>query len=147
MSLYIFHQFYNSFTTLAQITTSWGAFKMISIKLIKMIIDISTSDMTTVFLIKNIHFWICESTSENTQFWVSKINKKNVSGISCIELGLTEHTIIQSNCSWFIYETSDSKFSNFSSIQNSFSFKLSKIGWYSNNSTLVIKVILLNSQF
>lgn len=120
---------------------------MTSIELVEMVIYVSTTDVATVLLVEDIHLSICETTGKDTKFGVSKINKKNVSSISSIKIGLSKHTIIQSYSCRLINQPSNSQLSNFSSIQNSFSLKLSEKGRNSDDCTLIIEVILLNDEF
>jgi len=89
----VLHKLDDSFTILAQITSSRCTLEKIPIKFVEMIINVSTSQMTTVILFKNVHLWVCKPTGKNTQFRMSKVNKKNISWIRSIKFIFTEHTI------------------------------------------------------
>lgn len=62
-----------------------------------MVVNISAANVSAMFLLDNIHLAVSESTSKNTEFGVSKINKEHISGFCCMKLIFSEHTVIKSN--------------------------------------------------
>ncbi len=62
-----------------------------------MIVDISATNVSAVFLFNNIHLAVSESTSKDTEFGVSEIDKEHISGFCCMKLIFSEHTVIKSN--------------------------------------------------
>jgi len=64
-----------------------------------MIVDISATYMTTMFLLKNVHFSTSEAAKEETELRMSKVNEKHISSSISIEFIFSENAIIQSYCS------------------------------------------------
>lgn len=63
-----------------------------------MVVNISATNVSAMLLLDNIHLAVSESTSKNTEFGVSEINKEHISWFCCMKLIFSEHTIIKSNC-------------------------------------------------
>jgi hypothetical protein len=74
---------------------------------------------------------------------VSEINKQHISGFLCVQIALSEESIIQSDCCRIIYEL-NAEFSDFGSIVVSLSFGLCQVSWHRNDDILVLEAILCN---
>ena len=107
-----------------------------------MIIDVSATDVSAVFLLENVHLSTGETAQENTQFRMSKIDEKNISCVISIEFTLSEDTIIKSNSGRLIEKSCDSQLCYFSCIEKCFSLLLIEVGGNCNYCGFAIEVVL-----
>lgn len=62
-----------------------------------MIVNVSASYVSAVFLFQHVSFSFCEAICEDTQCGMTKVNEKYVPVILRVEISLPEHPIVQSD--------------------------------------------------
>ena len=60
-----------------------------------MVVDIPAADVPAVFLLKHIHLAVSKPAGKDAELGVAKVNKEHISGVSGMELILSEHAIIK----------------------------------------------------
>ena len=102
LSLNSFHQLNISLFTFHQVKSSWWLFKHSSVEFTEMVIDVSTAQVSCVFLLENVHFCLGETAYKHAQFWMSEINKQHISWLLCVQIALSEKSVIQCYCCWIV---------------------------------------------
>jgi hypothetical protein len=77
---------------------------------------------------------------------VAEVEEKDVSGVSSIEVRLSEHTVVESNSGWFVDEPGDAELGDLGSIEDSLPLLLGEVGRDGEHCSLVLEIVLLEDQ-
>ena len=99
LPLDLLHQLDDRLLVLADIAPARGLLEDSPVEFIEVIVDISAPNVPVVLLVEHIHLGVGEPAGEGAELGVAEVEEKDVSGVSSIEVRLSEHTIVESNSS------------------------------------------------